>query len=157
MTREIILAGGMRTPFGDFGKSLKDIPLAALGIHATRACLERAGLDAEHVDHLVWGNVLPVDQEGYLAARYIAIKAGLPEESAALNVNRALRLRNPGHHFGGAADHDGPRRGPRRPAAVRISPARPSRSPPGAGATSAGHRSWSIRSTGPTATPSALS
>ena len=89
MTREIILAGGMRTPFGDFGKSLKDIPLAALGIHATRACLERAGLDAEHVDHLVWGNVLPVDQEGYLAARYIAIKAGLPEESAALNVNRA--------------------------------------------------------------------
>ena len=89
MTREIILAGGMRTPFGDFGKSLKDIPLADLGIHATKACLEKAGLNAEHVDHLVWGNVLPVDQEGYLAARYIAIKAGLPEESAALNVNRA--------------------------------------------------------------------
>ena len=89
MTREIILAGGMRTPFGDFGKSLKDIPLADLGIHATKACLEKAGLGAERVDHLVWGNVLPVDQEGYLAARYIAIKAGLPEESAALNVNRA--------------------------------------------------------------------
>ena len=89
MTREIILAGGMRTPFGDFGKSLEDIPLADLGIHATKACLEKAGLNAEHVDHLVWGNVLPVDQEGYLAARYIAIKAGLPEESAALNVNRA--------------------------------------------------------------------
>ena len=89
MTREIILAGGMRTPFGDFGKSLEDIPLADLGIHATRACLEKSRLDAEHVDHLVWGNVLPVDQEGYLAARYIAIKAGLPEESAALNVNRA--------------------------------------------------------------------
>ena len=89
MTREIILAGGMRTPFGDFGKSLEDIPLADLGIHATKACLEKAVLDAEHVDHLVWGNVLPVDQEGYLAARYIAIKAGLPEESAALNVNRA--------------------------------------------------------------------
>ena len=89
MTREIILAGGMRTPFGDFGKSLKDIPLADLGIHATKACLEKSRLDAERVDHLVWGNVLPVDQEGYLAARYIAIKAGLPEESAALNVNRA--------------------------------------------------------------------
>ena len=89
MTREIILAGGMRTPFGNFGKSLKDIPLADLGIHATKACLEKSRLDAEHVDHLVWGNVLPVDQEGYLAARYIAIKAGLPEESAALNVNRA--------------------------------------------------------------------
>ena len=36
MTREIILAGGMRTPFGDFGKSLKDIPLAALGMRIER-------------------------------------------------------------------------------------------------------------------------
>lgn len=32
MTREIILAGGMRTPFGDFGKSLRDIPPVALGM-----------------------------------------------------------------------------------------------------------------------------
>ena len=69
MTREIVLTGGMRTPFGDVGKSLNDTPLAALGIHAARPCLERADLDAEHVEHLVWGNVLPVDQEGYLAAR----------------------------------------------------------------------------------------
>ena len=79
----------MRTPFGDFGKSLKDIPLAGLGIHATKACLDKASLKADDVDHLVWGNVLPVDQEGYLAARYIAIEAGLPVESAALNVSRA--------------------------------------------------------------------
>jgi len=88
MQQEIILAGGMRTPFGDFGKSLKDIPLAGLGIHATKACLDKASLKADDVDHLVWGNVLPVDQEGYLAARYIAIEAGLPVESAALNVSR---------------------------------------------------------------------
>lgn len=87
--QEIILAGGKRTPFGDFVKSLKDTPLADLGIHATKASLDAAGLDAKHVDHLVWGNVLPVDQQGYLAARYIALESGLPEESAALNVSRA--------------------------------------------------------------------
>ena len=87
--QEIILAGGKRTPFGDFGKSLKDTPLAELGIHATKASLDTAGLDAKHVDHLVWGNVLPVDQQGYLAARYIALESGLPEDSAALNVSRA--------------------------------------------------------------------
>ena len=89
MTTDIILAGGKRTPFGDFGKSLRDIPLAQLGVHATKACLAAAKLDAQHVDHLVWGNVLPVDQEGYLAARFIGIEAGLPVESAALNVSRA--------------------------------------------------------------------
>ena len=32
MTREIVLAGGIRTPVGDFGKSLKDILVAALAI-----------------------------------------------------------------------------------------------------------------------------
>ena len=89
MTTDIILAGGKRTPFGDFGKALRDIPLARLGVHATKACLDAAKLDPAHVDHLVWGNVLPVDQEGYLSARYIAIESGLPVESAALNVSRA--------------------------------------------------------------------
>ncbi|MGE0503466.1 MAG: acetyl-CoA C-acyltransferase [Rhizobiaceae bacterium] len=86
---EIVLAGGKRTPFGDFGKSLKDVPLVDLGAHAARATLAAAGLAPEKVDELVWGNVLPVDQEGYLAARAVALMAGLPEDSTAMNVNRA--------------------------------------------------------------------
>ena len=36
MAREIILAGGMRAPFGVFGKSLKDIPLATRGMPIER-------------------------------------------------------------------------------------------------------------------------
>jgi len=49
----------MRTPFGDFSKSLKDVPLAHLGIRATKTCLDKAGLKGDQVDHLVWVNVLP--------------------------------------------------------------------------------------------------
>jgi acetyl-CoA acetyltransferase len=30
---EIVIAGGMRTPFGDFGKALRDVPLVELGAH----------------------------------------------------------------------------------------------------------------------------
>ncbi len=86
---EIVLAGGMRTPFGDFGKSLRDTPMTELGQHAARACLDKAGLDAGKVDHLVWGNVLPVDHDGYFASRVIALNVGMPVESAALNVSRA--------------------------------------------------------------------
>lgn len=89
MRSEIVLAGGTRTPFGDFGKSLRDVPLVTLGSHAASSALQRSGLPAEAVDHLVWGNVLPVDQEGYLAARAVALKAGLSESSTAMNVNRA--------------------------------------------------------------------
>jgi acetyl-CoA acetyltransferase family protein len=87
--KEIVLAGGARTPFGDFGKSLREVPLTVLGTHAAKACLEKAKLDASRVDHLVWGNCLPVDHDGYFAGRVIALKAGLPVESSALNVSRA--------------------------------------------------------------------
>lgn len=86
---EVVLAGGMRTPFGDFGKSLKDVPLTTLGAHAARACLAKAGLAASEVDHIVWGNVLPVDHDGYFGGRAIALAVGMPVESAALNVSRA--------------------------------------------------------------------
>lgn len=86
---QIVIAGGRRTPFGDFGKSLRDIPLVDLGAHAARATIEDLGANPKDIDHLVWGNVLPVDQEGYLAARAVALKAGLTDTSTALNVNRA--------------------------------------------------------------------
>ncbi len=87
--KEIVLAGGKRTPFGDFGKSLKDVPGAKLCEHAAIACLESANANASGVDHLVLGNVLPVDQEGYFASRFVALNIGMPEESRALNVSRA--------------------------------------------------------------------
>lgn len=89
VTREILIAGGMRTPFGDFGKSLRDVPLVRLGVHAAKAAMRAANVDPGEVDHLVFGNVLPVDQEGFLMARAVALGSGLKEESCALNVNRA--------------------------------------------------------------------
>ena len=88
MTR-IVLSAGKRTPFGDFGRSLKEVPMIRLGQIAAEAALAEAGIAASSIDHLVWGNVLPVDQEGFLASRVIALNSGLPEESAAINVSRA--------------------------------------------------------------------
>ncbi len=86
---EVVLCGGKRTPFGDFGRSLKDVAGPDLGIHAAKATLDAADLDPADVDHLVCGNVMPVDQGGYFAGRVIALGAGMPEESSALNVSRA--------------------------------------------------------------------
>ena len=86
---QIVLAAGCRTPFGDFGKSLREVPLSALGAHAARATLAKAGLAAAKVDHLVFGNVVPVDHDGYFISRKVALMTGLPVESGALTVNRA--------------------------------------------------------------------
>ena len=86
---DIVLAAGARTPFGDFGKSLRDVPLAELGVHVVRASLQRAGLDGAKVDHLVFGNTAPVDHDGLFISRKVALQSGLPEDSAALGVVRA--------------------------------------------------------------------
>ncbi len=86
---DIVLSNGVRTPFGDFGKSLRDVPLATLGVHVVQACLARAGVDAAQVDHLVFGNTAPVDHDGLFISRKVAIAAGLPVASSALGVVRA--------------------------------------------------------------------
>lgn len=84
-----VLTSGARTPFGDFGKSLRDVPLVDMSVHVVKACLARAGLSATHVDHLVFGNIAQVDHEGLFVSRKIALQAGMPVESAALGVVRA--------------------------------------------------------------------
>jgi len=85
---EIVLAGGARSPFGDFGKSLRDVPLQQLGIHAVQASLDRAGIKGSDVDNLIFGNVTPVDREAAIVSRVIAVNAGLSIESGAMGVNR---------------------------------------------------------------------
>lgn len=86
---QVVLAAGKRTPFGDFGGSLKEIPLAQLGAHATRAAVADSGVQVDRFDHLVFGNVLPVDFDGNFISRKVALEAGLRTESSAFTVNRA--------------------------------------------------------------------
>ena len=86
---DTILCAGARTPFGDFGKSLREVPLSTLGVHVVQASLARAGLDAKQVDHLVFGVTAPVDHDGLFISRKVALNAGLPEDSASLGVVRA--------------------------------------------------------------------
>ena len=68
---DIILSSGARTPFGDFGKSLRDVPLHQMGVHVLQACLARAGLPASMVDYLVFGNTAPVDHDGLFVSPFV--------------------------------------------------------------------------------------
>ena len=86
---DIVLSSGVRTPFGDFGKSLRDVPLSHLGSHVVRASMARGGLVPAQVDHMVFGVVGVVDHDGPFISRKIALDAGLPIESSALTVTRA--------------------------------------------------------------------
>jgi acetyl-CoA acyltransferase 2 len=86
--REVVVVAGVRTGFGSFGGSLKDFSATALGVHAARAALERAGLSADAVDHVVFGNVLQTSADAIYLARHIALQSGCRVETPALTVNR---------------------------------------------------------------------
>ncbi len=88
MTREVVFVGAARTAIGTYGGSLKDIPPAQLGALVIKTALERAGVAAKDVGHVVVGNVIPsVPQDAYIS-RVAALEAGVPQEAPAFNVNR---------------------------------------------------------------------
>ena len=47
--REVVIVGAARTPIGNFGGSLKDVPTRTLGAVAIKAAVERAGIKPEPV------------------------------------------------------------------------------------------------------------
>jgi acetyl-CoA acyltransferase 2 len=88
MTTNIYILGGARTPMAEYGGKLKDVSALDLGAIASRAALERTGVKAEAVDHVVFGNVLQTSSDAVYGARHVGLRAGLPIEVPALTVNR---------------------------------------------------------------------
>src|ERR687895_41756 len=88
MTNEIYILGGVRTPMGEYTGKLKDISALELGAIAARAAMERTGVKAGQIDHVVFGNVLQSSADAVYGARHVGLKAGLPIEVPALTVNR---------------------------------------------------------------------
>ncbi|MEG2449021.1 MAG: acetyl-CoA C-acetyltransferase [Eubacterium sp.] len=86
MTKEIVLAGAVRTAVGSFGGALANVPVADLGTIAVKEAMNRAGIKPEDVDEVLLGCILQGAQ-GQNVARQAAINAGIPEEVPALTVN----------------------------------------------------------------------
>jgi acetyl-CoA C-acetyltransferase len=85
---EIYVVSAVRSAIGGFGGSLKDLPLADLATAISRAALERSGVAPEQVGHVVMGNVIPTEPRDAYLSRVAAMKAGIPKETPAFNVNR---------------------------------------------------------------------
>ncbi|MBU9480684.1 acetyl-CoA C-acyltransferase family protein [Burkholderia multivorans] len=86
--REVVVVGAARTAIGTFGGSLKDVPMTVLGATVVRAALERSGVQAADIGHVVMGNVIPTEPKDAYLSRVSAIDAGIPKEVPAFNVNR---------------------------------------------------------------------
>lgn len=82
-----VIVSAARTPLGRFGGTLRSIGATELGAHVIRAVISRAGLPRTAVDECIMGMVLPCGY-GQNPAKQAAILADLPQEVAALTVNK---------------------------------------------------------------------
>ena len=85
---EIAIVSGARTPMGRYCGKLKEFTAMELGAIAAKGAIERAGVEASEVDHVVFGNAQQTSGDALYGARHVALRAGLAIETPALTVNR---------------------------------------------------------------------
>ncbi len=87
---EAVVASAVRTPVGKAPKgTLRFTRPDDLGAIAVKEAVARVpGLDPKEIEDVIIGCAMPEAEQGGNVARLIALRAGLPIESAAMTVNR---------------------------------------------------------------------
>ena len=86
-TDPVVILSYARTPMGAMQGALADVTATDLGATAVKAAVERSGVDANDIERIYMGCVLPAGL-GQAPARQAAIKAGLPKSVQATTVNK---------------------------------------------------------------------
>lgn len=87
MSKTIVIAGMARTPMGGFQGALSTLPATKLGATAIKGALADARADADMIDEVLMGCVLPAGL-GQAPARQASIGAGLPLSVPCTTVNK---------------------------------------------------------------------
>ena len=83
----IYVAGSVRTPIGSFCGSFVSTPAPVLGSLAAKAAIARSGLAAQHIDEVIFGNVVSAGL-GQNVARQVALGAGLSPTVGGMTINK---------------------------------------------------------------------
>src|SRR3954449_11035336 len=84
---DVVIVSAARTAVGSFNGAFANTPAHDLGAAAIKAALERAKVDAKDVDEVIMGQILTAGQ-GQNPARQAAMKAGVPQEATAWQLNQ---------------------------------------------------------------------
>jgi acetyl-CoA C-acetyltransferase len=84
----VVIVGAARTPIGRYGGAFRTLHPAELAAFATRAALERAGIDGSLVDEVLMGHARQAGS-GPNTARQVVKRAGLPQTVPAYTINKA--------------------------------------------------------------------
>ena len=85
---DVVVVAASRTAVGGFGGALKDVPPTELGATVVRAVLDRSGVPAADVEHVVFGQVVSTEPKDLYLSRVVALNSGIPHTAVAMNVNR---------------------------------------------------------------------
>jgi len=85
---DIYLIDGKRTAFGKFTGGLSTVSPTDLGIMASRAAIETAGVAAGDIDQTIVANIGQASGDCFFLPRHIALYAGAPLQSTALLTQR---------------------------------------------------------------------
>src|SRR5919197_1737110 len=90
MMKDAVIVSAVRTAVGKAPKgTLRDTRPDDMGAVAIKAAIARVpGLAASEIDDVIIGCAMPEAEQGMNVARAAAIRAGLPVETSAMNVNR---------------------------------------------------------------------
>jgi acetyl-CoA C-acetyltransferase len=87
MSESIVILGAARTPMGGFQGDFASLAAHDLGGAAIRAAVERAGVAADKIDEVLFGNCLMAGQ-GQAPARQAGFKGGLPASTGAVTLSK---------------------------------------------------------------------
>jgi acetyl-CoA C-acetyltransferase len=85
---EAVILGAARTPIGKYGGSFRDLHPAELGAVASRAALDRSGVDAAEVQEVLFGHGRQAGS-GPNPARQVGHRTGVPHSAPAQTINKA--------------------------------------------------------------------
>ncbi|MGO0692900.1 acetyl-CoA C-acyltransferase [Pseudomonas guariconensis] len=83
----IVIVSAVRTPMGGLQGDLKSLSAPQLGAAAIRAAVERAGIQGDSVEQVLFGCVLPAGL-GQAPARQAALGAGLNKHTTCTTLNK---------------------------------------------------------------------
>ena len=85
---DVFVLSAVRTPIGKYGGGLSSVPPCDLAASVVREAVSRAGVSADDIGHLVFGNVIHTEVRDMYISRVAALNGGLRTETPALTVNR---------------------------------------------------------------------
>ena len=86
MADSVVIVSAARTPMGAFQGDFSTLSAHDLGGAAIKAAVERAGISADAVGEVLFGNCLMAGQ-GQAPARQAAFKGGLPKSAGAVTLS----------------------------------------------------------------------